>query len=46
MKHGIHPQHAEVAFRDRATGRVFVTWSSLVGDALDPMEVGGYGRRA
>lgn len=41
MKDGIHPQYGEVAFRDRSTGRVFVTRSTLVGDTDDRIEVGG-----
>lgn len=31
MKRGTHPQYGPVAFRDRSTGRVFVTRSTLVG---------------
>jgi large subunit ribosomal protein L31 len=41
VKHGIHPQYGEVAFRDRSTGRVFVTRSTLAGDTDDHIEVGG-----
>ena len=42
MKHGIHPEYGDVAFRDRSTGRVFVTRSTLVRGAGDgTVEVGG-----
>lgn len=30
MKQGIHPDYGAVAFRDRSTGRVLVTRSTLV----------------
>lgn len=30
MKQGTHPAYGPVAFRDRSTGRVFVTRSTLV----------------
>ena len=33
MKQGIHPAYGPVAFRDRSTGRVFVTRSTLVARA-------------
>jgi large subunit ribosomal protein L31 len=35
MKQGIHPEYGTVAFRDRSTGRVFVTRSTLVEGAPD-----------
>ncbi|MXG90930.1 type B 50S ribosomal protein L31 [Nocardioides flavescens] len=35
MKPGIHPAYGEVAFRDRSTGDVLVTRSTLV-SSLDP----------
>lgn len=31
MKQGIHPAYGPVAFRDRGTGQVFVTRSTLAG---------------
>lgn len=31
MKQGEHPEYGDVAFRDRSTGRVIVTRSTLVG---------------
>jgi large subunit ribosomal protein L31 len=31
VKQGIHPEYGVVAFRDRSTGRVFVTGSTLAG---------------
>ena len=42
MKQGIHPAYGPVAFRDRATGRVTLTRSTLVGRATDKaVEVDG-----
>lgn len=35
MKQGIHPAYGPVAFRDRATGRVTLTRSTLVGRTID-----------
>ena len=35
MKPGIHPAYGPVAFRDRATGRVTLTRSTLVGQDHD-----------
>jgi large subunit ribosomal protein L31 len=35
VKPGIHPAYGPVAFRDRATGRVTVTRSTLVGRATE-----------
>jgi large subunit ribosomal protein L31 len=35
MKQGIHPDYGPVGFRDPATGRVFVTRSTLVGRDID-----------
>ena len=35
MKQGTHPPYGPVAFRDRSTGRIFPTRSTLVGDATD-----------
>lgn len=37
MKQGIHPAYGEVAFRDRSTGDVVVTRSTLVA-SLDPAQ--------
>jgi large subunit ribosomal protein L31 len=31
VRQGIHPEYGTVAFRDRSTGRVFVTRSTLAG---------------
>ena len=43
MKPGIHPPYGPVAFRDRATGRVTLTRSTLVGSATDKLvEVDGW----
>lgn len=42
MKQGIHPPYGPVAFRDRATGRITLTRSTLVGRATDQtVDVGG-----
>lgn len=46
MKQDIHPTYGPVAFRDRATGRLFVTRSTLAGrpsgdGAVDQVEVDG-----
>lgn len=42
MKQGIHPAYGPVAFRDRATGRVVVTRSTLVTRSLGrTVEVSG-----
>lgn len=42
MKQGIHPAYGPVAFRDRGTGRVFVTRSTLAGkDTGQVIEVDG-----
>lgn len=35
MKQGIHPAYGPVAFRDRSTGRLTLTRSTLVGHDLD-----------
>lgn len=35
MKQGIHPPYGPVAFRDPATGRVFLTRSTLVSRDVD-----------
>ena len=35
MKQGIHPEYGTVAFRDRSTGRVFITRSTLAGRSLE-----------
>jgi large subunit ribosomal protein L31 len=35
VKQGIHPAYGPVAFRDRATGRVTLTRSTLVGRPTD-----------
>ncbi|WP_210652085.1 type B 50S ribosomal protein L31 [Nocardioides sp. SYSU D00065] len=35
MKRDIHPPYGPVAFRDRATGRVFATRSTLAGSDID-----------
>ncbi|WP_372729732.1 type B 50S ribosomal protein L31 [Nocardioides sp.] len=42
MKHGIHPPYGPAAFRDRATGRVFLTRSTLAGrDGDRTIEIDG-----
>ena len=42
MKQGIHPAYGPVAFRDRSTGRVVVTRSTLVSRGIGKMvEVDG-----
>ena len=41
MKPGIHPPYGPVAFRDRATGRVTLTRSTLVGSDIDRVEIDG-----
>jgi large subunit ribosomal protein L31 len=42
MKPGIHPTYGPVAFRDRATGQVLLTRSTLAGRAHDKtVEVDG-----
>lgn len=42
MKQGIHPEYGTVAFRDRSTGRVFITRSTLVqGDIGRRLDVDG-----
>lgn len=33
MKQGIHPEYGDVAFRDRSTGKIFLTRSTLVSRA-------------
>lgn len=33
MKQGIHPEYGDVAFRDRSTGRLYPTRSTLVARA-------------
>ena len=35
MKQGIHPAYGLVAFRDRSTGRLTLTRSTLVGHDID-----------
>ena len=41
MRQGIHPEYGLVAFRDRSTGRVIVTRSTLAGRHTDRrIEVG------
>ena len=35
MKQGIHPPYGPMAFRDRSTGRLTLTRSTLVGHDLD-----------
>jgi large subunit ribosomal protein L31 len=35
MKQRIHPEYGDVAFRDRSSGSVFLTRSTLVGRAGD-----------
>ncbi|MCY7401064.1 MAG: type B 50S ribosomal protein L31 [Nocardioides sp.] len=37
MKPGTHPPYGLVAFRDRATGRVTLTRSTLVGSDIDKL---------
>lgn len=42
MKHAIHPTYGPVAFRDRSTGRLFVTRSTLAErDDLEQVIVDG-----
>ncbi len=42
MKHGIHPAYGPVAFRDRSTGQLIVTRSTLVSRGSDrTVEVDG-----
>lgn len=42
MKQGLHPAYGPVAFRDRATGRITLTGSTLVSRAPDKtVEVDG-----
>lgn len=42
MKQGTHPAYGPVAFRDRSTGRVFVTRSTLVERTIEArVEVDG-----
>lgn len=42
MKQGIHPPYGPVAFRDRATGRLILTRSTLIGRDIDTtVEVDG-----
>lgn len=41
MQQGIHPGYGPVAFRDRATGDVVLTRSTLVGRAESTIEVDG-----
>lgn len=42
MKQGIHPAYGPVAFRDRSTGRLTLTRSTLAGHDLDQtVEVDG-----
>lgn len=33
MKQGIHPEYGDVAFRDRSTGKIFLTRSTLMNRA-------------
>ena len=35
MKQGIHPDYGDVAFRDRSSGSVFLTRSTLVSRGVD-----------
>lgn len=35
MKQGSHPEYGDVAFRDRSTGKIFLTRSTLVTGAGD-----------
>lgn len=35
MKQGIHPEYGTVAFRDRSTGRVLITRSTLAGRSIE-----------
>ena len=39
MKQGIHPEYGPVAFRDRSTGTLFLTRSTLVGRTGGPETV-------
>jgi large subunit ribosomal protein L31 len=41
VKQGIHPEYGTVAFRDRSTGRVLVTRSTLVGATDRRLDVDG-----
>jgi large subunit ribosomal protein L31 len=42
VKHGIHPAYGPVAFRDRSTGRITLTRSTLVtGDPATTVVVDG-----
>ncbi|MET3961077.1 large subunit ribosomal protein L31 [Marmoricola sp. OAE513] len=42
MQHGIHPQYDEVVFRDRSTGDLIVTRSTLASRSdLATVQVGG-----
>ena len=41
MKQDIHPAYGPVAFRDRSTGRVFLTRSTLVASVDARVEVDG-----
>lgn len=42
MKHGIHPAYGPVAFRDKSTGKVFLTRSTLAGrNTTTTVEVNG-----
>ena len=41
MKQGIHPEYGPVAFRDRSTGTVVVTRSTMVDRDLATMTVEG-----
>lgn len=42
MKHGIHPDYGPVVFRDRSTGALTLTRSTLVGQDVDrTVEVDG-----
>lgn len=41
MKQGIHPAYGEVAFRDRSTGSIIITRSTLVAGDHDTIEVDG-----
>lgn len=43
MKHGIHPAYGPVAFRDRSTGRVTLTRSTLAARPPDrTVEIDGH----
>lgn len=41
MKQGIHPAYGPVAFRDRSTGRIFLTRSTLADGDHPTTEVDG-----